>query len=437
MPTPRRYAAASRLTDGHRAFTRSGVLRTIRWLIGVLACAGCGVSWALPGFPDSVHLPADVQLYDERSLIAEDYAEVDFPLGDARTVTQRGRHIRSYLRWEDATYKRVAETWPAWLASLKSAGWELLGGDGDSDNGRRYTFKRSAEGKDQWLLVGVGDYSNPELDLIEVAGAASALQLPAPAATPERLGDGQDFPYLAKPAGAVLTGTGQRNDPLDVTVQGLDREAQLVGSGYVIKTYTPPAKLSRLEFETLYRDALGKAGWVVKPLPEGARPGEGRVVAQYRANGRNLWVEATRGADNGSTGIAFKVADLGAEDWSATLRIHCRLSLYGLNFDFNQASLRADSAPVLDKLLALLDGDRTLVIEVQGHTDNVGGDAYNQRLSEARAKAVVDWLVAHGVAASRLSAKGYGLRSPVGPNDTEAGRARNRRVDVVRSGCTP
>jgi outer membrane protein OmpA-like peptidoglycan-associated protein len=81
--------------------------------------------------------------------------------------------------------------------------------------------------------------------------------------------------------------------------------------------------------------------------------------------------------------------------------------------------------------------DKTLKLEVQGHTDNVGNDAYNQTLSEARAKAVATWLTQHGVAADRLTAKGYGKTKPVADNGSDEGRAKNRRVEIADPRCTP
>jgi OmpA-OmpF porin, OOP family len=68
-------------------------------------------------------------------------------------------------------------------------------------------------------------------------------------------------------------------------------------------------------------------------------------------------------------------------------------------------------------------------VEVQGHTDNVGGVKFNQGLSQRRARSVVRWLVRHGVAAGRLIPRGFGLKVPIDTNDTDAGRQNNRRVE--------
>jgi outer membrane protein OmpA-like peptidoglycan-associated protein len=104
-------------------------------------------------------------------------------------------------------------------------------------------------------------------------------------------------------------------------------------------------------------------------------------------------------------------------------------------FDFNKSTLQPASDPVLQQILDLLKKNPTQKIEVQGHTDNVGADAYNQTLSEARAKAIVAWLTQHGIAGDRLTAKGFGKTKPIADNATDAGRAKNRRVEIADPNC--
>jgi outer membrane protein OmpA-like peptidoglycan-associated protein len=390
----------------------------------------CPATWALQGFPEHVALPKDVVPYDVPSIVSEAFAEVEFPLAEGKTVAKQGRHVRSYTKWPDADYKPAAATWAQWLPALKATGWQLVGNDG----GSTYTLKRAAGGTESWLRVALSDTNQPLLDLIEVAAARATLVLPAPAARPETIGDGDDFPYLRKPEGARLAGTGRVNEPLDVSMPG-DREPLLAGQSYHVKRYAPPPSLSKLDFETQYRAALEKAGWKVRPLPAGQKPGEGRVVAQYAANGRQIWVELGRGNDDSDNGLSFKGADLGAEDWGATLDKQCKLPLYGVQFDFDKATLRPDSTPVLDKAAAVLKARPALKVAVLGHTDNVGTDAHNQALSAARAQSVRQWLAEHGIEPARLSSQGFGKTQPVADNATDAGRARNRRVELAREGC--
>jgi len=73
---------------------------------------------------------------------------------------------------------------------------------------------------------------------------------------------------------------------------------------------------------------------------------------------------------------------------------------------------------------------------VQGHTDNVGSDDYNLKLSDARAASVVAWLVSKGITADRLTAQGYGMRQPIADNGSDEGRAKNRRVELRKQECS-
>lgn len=104
--------------------------------------------------------------------------------------------------------------------------------------------------------------------------------------------------------------------------------------------------------------------------------------------------------------------------------------LKGVNFAFNSTELTPKSKEILNQWVTRIKGDQTIRVEVAGHTDNIGSDAYNQKLSEGRAKAVVDYFVSQGVPADRLKAVGYGKTKPVTSNATEEGRAENRRVEL-------
>lgn len=107
------------------------------------------------------------------------------------------------------------------------------------------------------------------------------------------------------------------------------------------------------------------------------------------------------------------------------------IALY-VNFDTGKATITADSGETLDAAAAALKQAADLKIEVAGHTDNVGTPEANQRLSQDRAQAVVAALVERGIPAARLTAKGYGQSAPVADNRTEEGRAKNRRVELVK-----
>ncbi len=108
------------------------------------------------------------------------------------------------------------------------------------------------------------------------------------------------------------------------------------------------------------------------------------------------------------------------------------VAVYGIHFDTGKAVIQPDSENVLGEIAKLLQENPDLKLRVEGHTDNQGSAAANQALSEKRAQAVVAWLVAHGVSAPRLAAKGLGATKPVADNSSDDGRAKNRRVELVK-----
>lgn len=126
--------------------------------------------------------------------------------------------------------------------------------------------------------------------------------------------------------------------------------------------------------------------------------------------------------------IDFPTAQSGIAD---TLDKECRVELKGIYFDFNKATLKPESDRALDDIASALRSSRRRVT-IEGHTDNIGSDRYNDDLSARRAAAVKDALVrTHRLDAAMLSTAGHGERRPVETNDTLAGRARNRRVELV------
>jgi outer membrane protein OmpA-like peptidoglycan-associated protein len=120
----------------------------------------------------------------------------------------------------------------------------------------------------------------------------------------------------------------------------------------------------------------------------------------------------------------------------ATLGAECHVEAPGIYFDFNRATLDPRSSRGLTTIADVLRKQPAWRLSVEGHTDNIGGDAYNQDLSTRRAAAVKAALVSdYAIASGRLASAGFGARRPVETNETIAGRAHNRRVELVRD-CT-
>ena len=106
------------------------------------------------------------------------------------------------------------------------------------------------------------------------------------------------------------------------------------------------------------------------------------------------------------------------------------VDLYGIYFDFGSAEIKEESKTVITEIISYLKENPAVKIVVEGHTDNVGSESSNQKLSENRAKNVMSKLIENGISKDRISINGYGSKQPISDNGTEAGRAQNRRVTI-------
>jgi OOP family OmpA-OmpF porin len=133
------------------------------------------------------------------------------------------------------------------------------------------------------------------------------------------------------------------------------------------------------------------------------------------ANSKDACPNSRPGAVVGSDGCEVKVV----------------IELQGVHFDTDKSTLKPVSIGILNAAVKTLGDHGTILVEVAGHTDSTASDDYNQALSQRRAKVVFDYLVDHGVAANRMTWKGYGESSPIATNDTEDGKAKNRRTELI------
>ena len=115
----------------------------------------------------------------------------------------------------------------------------------------------------------------------------------------------------------------------------------------------------------------------------------------------------------------------------ATIAPNATIVLNNIFFDFDKATLKPESAPELDRLIAMLKEKSTMEVEISGHTDNTGPDAYNMSLSERRAKTVVAYIVRGGIPKERLTVQFFGETKPTDTNETKEGRSKNRRVEFL------
>jgi outer membrane protein OmpA-like peptidoglycan-associated protein len=390
---------------------------------------------ALPCLAQEPSLPAELSfLYKigkPYRITYEPWTELQIPGGDRGGggvgKLARGKH------WDFPVIVPGAMTQDAIWAIIKPAflanGWTVA--HEWSAGGLMLFLHYQKDGVEAWATTGPGDPERAGVEMVEIAPMPFTFTLKPPAATAETVNPtAGDFPWLGPLPGSKFRGSAVDPAPFYVAIKGAS-EPELVAQGSISKAYYPPTDgLSNSLFRVAYHDALTKAGWTMVD----ERMGSDVVIsAHFTQNGRNLWASLHK-----NDTYDIRVADAGAatKDLGADLKKNCHVALYGVLFDFNKSTLQAASDPVLQQILALLSKDAALKLEIQGHTDNVGNDGYNQTLSEARAHAVVTWLTQHGIAAARLTSKGYGKTRPVADNSTDTGRAKNRRVEIADPRCT-
>jgi len=246
----------------------------------------------------------------------------------------------------------------------------------------------------------------------------------------------QASPVPSPLPGSRLIQTSHVDGPLEVRSATADDEAILAGMSYTRQKYREGHAMPFDTFVATYRDGLFAAGWklIASPKIDPKLPppeGDLNISAHYMNNGRNIYVRITRTAEGE---YDINVADVGEENWSAMLAKECRLRIPSIHFDLDRPTIRTfESEPTLEKLAGVLKSKNAPAVEIEGHVDNIGeaGVPARQTLSEGRARAVAAWLIAHGVPANKITAKGYGKTKPIADNDTDLGRAQNRRIEIA------
>lgn len=189
--------------------------------------------------------------------------------------------------------------------------------------------------------------------------------------------------------------------------------------------------VSREEIVQNYKEAASEKGGSV--LYDG---GYLMTFTLKRKDGGTTW--AFLSAGNGSYNldiideVAFKKQlTFGADEMKSALDKEGRVAIYGIHFDIDRAALKLGAEKVLIEIVKLMKNNPDLKIEIQGHTDNTGSADHNLGLSTRRSETVQKFLIIYGIEAYRMVPKGYGEEKPVASNDTEEGRAMNRRVELI------
>lgn len=217
---------------------------------------------------------------------------------------------------------------------------------------------------------------------------------------------------------------------------GQGKTAQVEGQLWDIRYYpqaTLKSKPSELQILRNFENAATKLGGTVLSRDKS------RETLRLTKDGKEVWVEVWA-EFTGKYGLIIVEKKAMAQDIVANadalsndLKATGHSAVYGIYFDTGKSDIKPESGQAMGEIAKLLKTDAGLEVYVVGHTDNVGGLEANMKLSRDRADAVMQALVRdHGIIASRLSAYGDGPYAPVASNDTEEGRAKNRRVELVK-----
>jgi OOP family OmpA-OmpF porin len=270
------------------------------------------------------------------------------------------------------------------------------------------------------------------------------LALPALAVAGDDLSGSKDHPLLTRYPGSYISEYSKGYNATEYKVgAGDSAKTQSVEGDTTSLRYfygSPETQPSPLQVMRNYQNAIKQIGGevVYERLPVEGDGGE--TTLKVHTGGKDVWVKVVPDIYGAPTqDYLMVITEVAAMSQAVTAnQLRDELDKNGfitlhVNFDTGKADLKADDLATVQQIAIMLKATPSLKLSVEGHTDNVGGAASNKTLSEARAKSVMNAIVQAGVAAERLSAAGFGQERPVADNRSEEGRAKNRRVELVKA----
>ena len=253
----------------------------------------------------------------------------------------------------------------------------------------------------------------------------------------------KDHPLLTRLENFYISGCEENYPELQLRTSKSKTEAKEGDLFHIYYRYNFDAGVkakSALQIIRNYEAAITKNGG--KLIYKNSNGMEASVEATFylSTKEREYWVQLTSfaGTDNAIEAFALNVLamkpmkqEVSASDMLTALNTSGHVALY-INFDIGNATIRPESRPIIDEIVALLKQNPSLKLAIEGHTDTVGNAQSNKTLSERRSRAVMDAIVKQGIDAKRLSSAGFGPDKPIADNKTEEGRAKNRRVELVK-----
>lgn len=254
----------------------------------------------------------------------------------------------------------------------------------------------------------------------------------------------KDHPLLTRYPDTRISDYEKNYNSVPMTVTGADGKAQkqdIEGDTTVFRYFYRDAQKqpSPLQLIRNYQNAIKTIQGTVayERLPRDNDPGE--TTLKVASGGKDIWIKIepdiwsapTQSYKLSIVEVATMAQVVSANALLDALEKDGFIAIY-INFDTGKSDLKTDGTATVKEIAAMLKQAPDLKIGIEGHTDNVGTAASNLKLSDARAKSVMDAVVNAGIAKDRLTSKGLGQTAPIADNRSEDGRAKNRRVELVK-----
>lgn len=388
----------------------------------VVAAGACQAPFWAPQAPAGYHID---------SCESHEWTELEVNVAGGTRKVAGSSNAVTYQLAEGAKDHSAEEMRKFYIAAGRKAGASLR----SEDEGYNATLQKQGPGGEDWLVYEHGsgnEESTSSFTLTTLHVQAMRQEVMAQLLSAPLTGQAHcaNPPWLKKQFDYFKLEACNYRDLDQLALDLPDGRKHLVGR-YLESTYAltdESRDATALTVRKNYVNALQAIGAKLVSNPEDIYQA---VLTQKTPLG-DLWYIYRHGSGNEHSTQSYSLLTL--EVGGPPPRT-CTLEIYGVNFDFNKASLRPDSDPVLQQLKSLFASDKGFQAEVGGHTDDVGKADYNLRLSNERAEAVKAWLVAHGIEGGRIAARGYGDTRPLVPNTSDENRFKNRRVELRRSNC--